>query len=327
MIITRTPVRISLGGGGTDLPAYYRKAGKGFLVAAAISKHIFIAVNRTFDDSIILKYSQLERVSEPRQAKHPLLRECMIATEVAAGVEISSMADIPAGTGLGSSGAFTVGVLKALHAYRHDIVSNDRIAARACEIEIERLGEPSGKQDPYIAAVGGLTAFEFHADESVAVIPVRLADSVRDRIEDNLVLFYTGMRRTASDVLAGEQSTPAAARTQLDDNLDAVRAVGYETMDALTTGDLGAFGDLLTRQWKLKLDRSPTEAHRRIDEWISRGVAAGATGGKLVGAGGGGFLLFYAPAKADLRAAMAELELPEVRFALDYHGATTIVSE
>ena len=325
MIITRTPMRISLGGGGTDLPSYYRKAGKGFLIAAAISKYIYIAVNRTFDDSILLKYSQLEHVERPERVKHPLLRECMVATDVTTSIEISSMADIPAGTGLGSSGAFTVGVRKALHAYRHEIVSNENIAARACEIEIGRLGEPSGKQDPYIAAIGGLTAFEFHADESVAVIPVPLAEPVRHRIEDNLVLFYTGIRRPASDVLAVEQSQGEAS-TKLDDNLDAVRAIGYETMDALTAGELGAFGDLLTRQWRLKLERSPTPTHRQMDEWITRGVAAGAVGGKLVGAGGGGFLLFYAEAKADLRDAMAELGLPEVRFALDYLGATTVIS-
>jgi D-glycero-alpha-D-manno-heptose-7-phosphate kinase len=326
MIITRTPMRISLGGGGTDLPSYYRKAGKGFLIAAAISKYVYIAVNRTFDDSILLKYSHLEHVEQPEHVKHPLLRECMLATDVTNSVEISAMADIPAGTGLGSSGAFTVGVLKALHAYRHEIESNESIAARACEIEIERLGEPSGKQDPYIAAIGGLTAFEFHADESVAVIPVPLVEPVRHRIEDNLVLFYTGIRRTASDALALEQSTAGASSSKLDENLDAVRAIGYETMDALTAGDLGAFGDLLTRQWRLKLERSPTPTHRQIDEWITRGVAAGAAGGKLVGAGGGGFLLFYAEAKPHLRDAMAELGLPEVRFALDYHGATTVIS-
>jgi len=319
-------MRISLGGGGTDLPAYYRKAGKGFLIAAAISKYIYIAVNRTFDDSIILKYSQLERIRDPRQARHPLLRECLVATGVNASIEISSMADIPAGTGLGSSGAFTVGVLKALHAHRHEIESNERIAARACEIEIERLGEPTGKQDPYIAAVGGLTAFEFHADESVAVIPVPLAEAVRHRIEDNLVLFYTGIRRPASEVLAREQSSTAESSAKLEANLDAVRAIGYETMDALTAGELGTFGELLTRQWKLKLDRSPSDTHQRIDGWITRGVGAGAAGGKLVGAGGGGFLLFYAEAKEDLRDAMAELGLPEVRFAVDYHGATTVVS-
>jgi D-glycero-alpha-D-manno-heptose-7-phosphate kinase len=326
MIITRTPLRVSLGGGGTDLPAYYRKAGKGFLIAAAISKYVYIAVNQNFDDDILLKYSQVERIEHPQNAEHPLLRECMLTTGVTSSVEISSMADIPAGTGLGSSGAFTVGVLKALLAYRHAIEANERLAERACQIEIERLGEPIGKQDQYIAAIGGLTAFEFHADESVAVIPVPLAEGVRHRVEDNLVLFYTGVRRPASEVLATEKSSGQLSPSKLDDNLDAVRALGYETMDALTSGDLAAFGELLTRQWQLKLDRSPNAIHQRIDEWIQRGVAAGAAGGKLVGAGGGGFLMFYAEAKADLRNAMSELGLPEVRFALDYHGSTTVIS-
>lgn len=326
MIITRTPLRISLGGGGTDLPAYYRKAGKGFLIAAAISKYVYIAVNQNFDKDILLKYSHVERIERPEDAEHPLLRECLLATSVRGAVEISSMADIPAGTGLGSSGAFTVGVLKALHAYKHEIEPNERIAARACEIEIDRLGEPIGKQDQYISAIGGLTAFEFQADESVAVIPVPLAETTRHRVEDNLLLFYTGVRRPASEVLAHEQATGRLAPTKLDDNLDAVRAIGYDTMDALTAGDVATFGALLTQQWRLKLDRSPTEVHKRVDEWIRVGKDAGAAGGKLVGAGGGGFLLFYAEAKADLRDAMQEAGLPEVRFALDYHGTTTVVA-
>jgi len=236
------------------------------------------------------------------------------------------MADIPAGTGLGSSGAFTVGVLKALHAFKHEIVPNEQIAERACEIEIERLQQSIGKQDQYIAAIGGLTAFEFHADERVEVIPITLAEPVRHRIEDNLLLFFTGVRRPASEVLALEQSGANGSVDKLESNLDAVRAIGYETMDALTRGDLAEFGDLLTRQWNLKLDRSPTEIHRTVDGWIRDGIAAGAMGGKLVGAGGGGFLLFYAEEKADLRAAMNKLELPEVRFGIDYLGTTTVVA-
>jgi D-glycero-alpha-D-manno-heptose-7-phosphate kinase len=236
------------------------------------------------------------------------------------------MADIPAGTGLGSSGAFTVGVLKALHAFKHEIVPNEQIAARACEIEIERLKEPIGKQDQYIAAVGGLTAFEFRADERVEVIPIALDESVRHRIEDNLLLFFTGVRRPASEVLAHEQSGTGRSPAKLDENLDAVRAIGHESLEALTKGDLAAFGELLSRQWRLKFDRSPTDIHQTVDGWIRCGITAGAAGGKLVGAGGGGFLLFYAEDKAALRAAMHELGLPEVRFAIDYHGTTTVVS-
>ncbi len=326
MIITRTPLRISLGGGGTDVPSYYRKAGSGFLIAAAITKYVYIAVNQNFDDKILLKYSQVERVNSPDEVVHPLLRECLREVNVNSTVEISSMADIPAGTGLGSSGAFTVGVLKALHAYKLETVPNAKIAARACEIEIERLQQAIGKQDQYIAAIGGLTAFEFHADERVDVIPIPLDEAVRHRIEDNLLLFFTGVRRPASEILAIEQASASASKIKLDENLDAVRAIGHETMDTLSRGDLVGFGELLTRQWQLKFERSPTEVHQTVDEWIRAGIDAGAGGGKLVGAGGGGFLLFYAEEKAGLRAAMSDLGLPEVRFGIDYLGSTTVIA-
>ena len=326
MIITRTPLRISLGGGGTDVPGYYRKSGSGFLVAAAITKYVYIAVNENFDDDILLKYSLVERVARPQDIAHPLLRECLLEAQLSSAIEISSMADIPAGTGLGSSGAFTVGVLKALHAFKHEIMPNEQIAARACEIEIERLGQSIGKQDQYIAAVGGVTAFEFGADEHVRITPVALDEEVRHRIEDNLLLFFTGVRRPAAEVLTLEQSGSAESRELLDRNLDAVRAIGYETMDALTRGDLDAFGELLTSQWKLKFERSPTDIHQTVDGWIRAGIAAGGAGGKLVGAGGGGFLLFYAEEKAGLRAAMQDLGLPEVRFGIDYQGSTTVIA-
>lgn len=202
MIITRTPLRISLGGGGTDLPAYYRSEGSGFLVAAAISKYVYIAVNQNFDDDILLKYSQVERVLAADDVAHPLLREALLMTGVGSGIEVSAMADIPAGTGLGSSGAFTVGVLHTLWAYRREEVSNDELARQACVIEIDRLKDPIGKQDQYISAVGGLQAFEFHADERVDVIPLRVSDLTHDRLEENLLLFFTGLRRSAAEVLA-----------------------------------------------------------------------------------------------------------------------------
>jgi D-glycero-alpha-D-manno-heptose-7-phosphate kinase len=324
MIITRTPLRISLGGGGTDLPSYYRQAGSGFLIAAAITKYVFIAVNHNFDDDILLKYSQVERVADPSDVKHPILREALLCTGVKAGVEVSSMADIPAGTGLGSSGAFTVGVLKALWAHRRTTVSNRELARQACAIEIDRLHEPVGKQDQYIAAVGGITAFEFHADERVDVIPLDLDPLTLDRLDDNMLLFYTGMRRSASAALVDERRTPAGALLDISDNLDAVKAMGRETRRVLEAGDVDAFAALLTDQWDLKLARASNDTHRRIDAWIRAGLDAGALGGKLIGAGGGGFLLFYADSKADLRAAMAEQGLEEVRFSIDYEGAAIV---
>lgn len=324
MIITRTPLRISLGGGGTDLPSYYRHNDGGFLIAAAITRYIYIAVNPNFEPDLLLKYSQVERVPHAREAAHPLLREALLYAGLPTGIEISSMADIPAGTGLGSSGAFTVGVLRALGAHKREFLrSRLDLAELACHIEIDRLGEPVGKQDQYIAAVGGLTAFEFRPDDSVETVPVPLDDIVRARLEENLLLFYTGVRRSASEELTAlDQAAPDG---DVAKNLDAVKQLGRETYDALTAGDLDAFGYLLTRQWELKYERSPTPIHEQVDNWVRSGLAAGATGGKLVGAGGGGFVLFYAEAKADLRATMARFGLPEVTFGLDYRGSTVIV--
>ena len=323
MIITRTPLRISLGGGGTDLPAYYRSEGSGFLVAAAISKYVYIAVNQNFDDDILLKDSQVERVLVANDVTHPLLREALLMTGVGSGVEVSAMADIPAGTGLGSSGAFTVGVLRALWAYRREEVSNDELARQACVIEIDRLKDPVGKQDQYIAAVGGLQAFEFHADERVDVIPLRLSDLTHDRIEENLLLFFTGLRRSAAEVLAQDQRE-ADRGTDLRSSLNDARRIGLEARAALESDDLDGFAETLTAQWKVKLDRQPSPVHRQVDSWIQMGLQSGAVGGKLIGAGGGGFLLFYAENKAELRTRMAEVGLPEVRFGIDYGGSTTI---
>lgn len=323
MIITRTPLRISLGGGGTDLPAYYRGEQSGFLIAAAISKYVYIAVNENFDDDILLKYSQIERVGAVDDVQHPILREALRATGTSSRVELSSMADIPTGTGLGSSGSFTVGVLRALWSFQHEAVASLELARQACEIEIERLGEPVGKQDQYIAAVGGITGFEFHGDDRVGVVPIELTIPTRHRVEENLLLFYTGVRRSASEVLAEERDR-ASGSDELAANLDEVRRLGWETKAALEAGDPHAFGELLTAQWKMKLARQSTPTHHKIDDWIRRGIEAGAVGGKLVGAGGGGFLLFYAEAKADLRSLMAQLGLEEIRFAVDYEGSATI---
>lgn len=325
MIITRTPLRISLGGGGTDLPSYYRKNGHGFLIAAAITKYVYIAVNQNFDDDLLLKYSEVERAKSVDEVRHPLLRECLRATDISKRIEISSMADVPAGTGLGSSGSFAVGVLKALYLYSHRTPSAESLAAQACEIEINRLGEPIGKQDQYIAAVGGVSAFTFRDDESVEVERLAMTDITRSQLEDNLLLFYTGVKRSASAALASEGSINLTPRKQID-NLSKTRAIGYETRDILLSGDMTAFGQILTNQWKLKYQRQPSALHDEIDSWIQSGIAAGAQGGKLVGAGGGGFLLFYADRKTDLRRAMAEIGLPEISFGVDYEGSSVTIA-
>ena len=325
MIITRTPLRISLGGGGTDLPSYYRKNGHGFLIAAAITKYVYIAVNQNFDDDLLLKYSEVERAKSVDEVRHPLLRECLRATDISKRIEISSMADVPAGTGLGSSGSFAVGVLKALHLYSHRTPSAESLAAQACEIEINRLGEPIGKQDQYIAAVGGVSTFTFRDDESVEVERLAMSAITRSQLEDNLLLFYTGVKRSASASLASEGSVNSAPRKQVD-NLSETRAIGYETRDILSNGDMTAFGQILTGQWSLKYQRQPSALHDEIDSWIQSGITAGAQGGKLVGAGGGGFLLFYADRKIDLRRAMAEIGLPEISFGVDYEGSSVTIA-
>jgi D-glycero-alpha-D-manno-heptose-7-phosphate kinase len=236
------------------------------------------------------------------------------------------MADIPAGTGLGSSGAFTVGTLRALYAFQRRFVSQLEIAESACRIEIERLNEPVGKQDQYIAAVGGVTAFEFRPDDTVEVARVPLTADVRERLEEDLLLFYTGIRRSAGRALSDQDTRSRADDEDVRRNLDAVRGLGRESTDALVSGDLDTFGKLLSAQWLLKLERSPSEVHRTVDGWIRRAIEAGAIGGKLVGAGEGGFLLLYAHTKARVRQAMRELGLEEVRFQFDYEGSATIVS-
>lgn len=325
MIITRTPLRISLGGGGTDLPDFYRDHGGGFLVAAAISKYVYVAAHDNFEPEILLKYSKAERVASLEDIEHPILREALRLTGIERGIEISSMADIPAGTGLGSSGSFAVGVLNALRTYQRRPLPAAHLAEEACHLEIDVLGEHVGKQDQYAAAIGGVTAFTFAADGAVTVEAVELPDEARWQFEENLLLFYTGVRRSASAELSA-QTGEAASSVSWADNLRQVRDIGYESRDALQRGAMADFAQLMTRQWKLKHERSPSALHDQVDGWITAGLGAGALGGKLVGAGGGGFLLFYADHKVQLRAAMAELGLAEVRFAFDYEGTKVITS-
>jgi D-glycero-alpha-D-manno-heptose-7-phosphate kinase len=234
------------------------------------------------------------------------------------------MADIPAGTGLGSSGAFAVGVLNALHAHLRLPVTNERLAELACALEIDRLREPVGKQDQYATAIGGVTAFRYNTDDSVDILRVAMSDETRSRFEENLLLFYTGVRRSASDEIRDQLTGATRTGETVEENLARVRHLGHESHEALEAGDLHGFARLMTEQWRAKLRRSPSDLHHQVDGWIEKGIAAGAAGGKLVGAGGGGFLLFYAESKADLRMAMAALGLVEVRFAFDDDGTKIV---
>lgn len=324
MIISRTPLRVSLGGGGTDLPSYYQNNSGGFLIAAAIDKHIYISIHDNFSKNLLLKYSQIEDVPSLEQVTHPIFRESLRMVGISGGIEISSMADIPAGTGLGSSGTFTVGLLKGLTAYAKQIHTNFEIAAKACQIEIEILNEPVGKQDQYIAAIGGLTAFEFSKDGTVQAASVRMERFAMNDLEENLLLFYTGIRRPASEELSALDKSISTNISKIRNNLNAIKKNGYETLAILESNKLDIFGLQLTSQWKLKLERSPSEIHKKVDEQIKLGIDAGAVGGKLIGAGGGGFLMFYAEQKASLRRLMNEMGLKEIPFKFDFFGSQII---
>jgi len=324
MIITRSPLRVSLGGGGTDLASYYREFG-GFLVAAAIDKYVYITHHRTFQREIIIKYSKLERVTDVDQIEHPIVREALKLTGVVdPQIELTSMADIPGGTGLGSSGSFTTALLKALHAYRKHPISPAELAEEACAIEIDRLGEPIGKQDQYIAAVGGITAFTFHRDGRVEYHPAKISEETLFNLEDNLLLFFTGYSRSASSILKDQNDRSKQNDKEMLENLHFTKEIGRKSLEALEGGNLEDFALLMDVHWRQKKARSSGMSNTQIDDWYDYAMANGALGGKLIGAGGGGFLMFYAGDKRKLRRAMREKGLQEVRFRFDFEGSKVV---
>jgi D-glycero-alpha-D-manno-heptose-7-phosphate kinase len=325
MIITRSPLRISLGGGGTDLPSYYREHG-GLLLAAAIDRYVYLTLHQTFVDECIIKYSQMERVTSVDDIRHPIIREALRLTGTpCASLEISSMSDIPAGSGLGSSGSFTTALLGALHAYNREIVTKARLAEEACHIELDVLGEPIGKQDQYIAAYGGITKFVFHPDDSVTVEPVRIAAEDRENLQDNLILFFTGYTRSASQILSDQDKKTKQNDRAMIDNLHRVKQLGADSLTALESGDLHAFAAIMHEHWENKRKRGEmSNAH--IDDWYQLARKNGALGGKLIGAGGGGFLMFYTEEKTRLRRAMRDAGLTEVRINFDTAGTSVLIS-
>jgi D-glycero-alpha-D-manno-heptose-7-phosphate kinase len=320
MIIARAPLRISLGGGGTDLPSYYREHG-GFLIAAAIDKYVYINIHRRFVDGFLLKYSQLEEAETIEQIKHPIIREALKLTGVQErNLEITSMADIPAGTGLGSSGSFTTALLKAFHALRKNLVHPAELAEQACQIEIEKLGEPIGKQDQYISAFGGITCFKFMPDGRVEAWPLKISEETLFNLEDNLLLFFTGYSRSASKILKEQDDKSKKSEKAIIDNLHFVKDLGKQSQLALEKGNLNEFARLMDVHWQRKKERSESMSNHQINQCYDCAMANGALGGKLIGAGGGGFLMFYAEDKARLRHAMREKGLTEVRFRFDFEG-------
>ena len=320
MIITRSPLRISLGGGGTDLPSYYRDHG-GFLIAAAIDKYVYINIHRRFVEGFLLKYSRLEECATVEDIRHPIIREALKLAEVRErNLEITSMADIPAGTGLGSSGSFTTALLKALHALNKSLVHPAELAEQACEIELDRLGEPIGKQDQYIAALGGITCFEFLPDGRVSAWPLKISEETLFNLEDNLLLFFTGYSRLASTILKEQDDKSKNSDTAMVENLHFIKKLGQQSQSALERGNLEEFARLMDVHWQCKKERSAAMSNKRINDWYDCAMANGALGGKVIGAGGGGFLMFYASNKARLRHALRAQGLTEVRFRFEFEG-------
>lgn len=326
MIIARSPLRITLGGGGTDLPSYYRNY-EGFLVSAAIDKYVYVNVMRPFTEGIYLKYSQLEQLEQIAEVKHPIIREALqMMGFKTPQVEITTLADIPAGTGLGSSGSFTTALLKALYTHRKRHLHQEELAELACQIEIDRLGEPIGKQDQYIAAVGGVTCFTFHKDDKVTAQPLGISMDTMFDLEDNLLLFFTGFSRSASGILKDQKVKSQQNDADMLNNLHYVKDLGYRSRDALVNGNSQLFGELMHEHWEHKKRRSGGMSNPKIDEWYELGMKNGAVGGKLVGAGGGGFLMFMARDRNKLRHAMAHAGLEEVRFKFDFEGTKVVMS-
>lgn len=325
MIITRSPLRISLGGGGTDLASYYR-AHEGFLIAAALDKYVYITMSQPFDPGIYLKYSEIEHVDSVEKIAHPIIREVAkdyFGTDPQ--VEITSIADVPSGTGLGSSGSFTTALIKAACLFNRHNISPQELAERACDIEINRLGEPIGKQDQYIAAFGGLTCFTFHKDDTVSVAPLILSADTRHALDERLLLFFTGFKRKAGAILEDQKAKSQNNDADMINNLHFIKSIGLECKKAIESGKPADFGALMHDHWEHKRRRSASISNDSIQEWYELGRRNGAIGGKLVGAGGGGFLMFYAERPTVLRAAMAQAGLQEMRFTFDFEGTRGIM--
>ncbi len=320
MIFSRAPLRIPLGGGGTDLPSYYREHG-GFLVSGAIDKYVYMLTHTVFQRRYRMKYSALEEVDEICQIRHPILRETLQRHWCGEPVEIASVADVPAGTGMGSSGAYTVCLLKGLVRARHSSISPADLAEAACEIEMDVLGEPVGKQDPYVAAHGGMCAYTFHPDGRVEIEPLELELPVLRQLRDQLLLFYTGEARSASRMLADQDARTRSGDPAMIENLHRTKELGHRIRRLLEEGELEGYAELMHEHWMRKRLRSPGMANEHIDNLYALARRSGAIGGKLVGAGGGGFLLMYTLRPEDTRQAMAAAHAPELAFEFEFGGA------
>jgi D-glycero-alpha-D-manno-heptose-7-phosphate kinase len=325
MIIVRSPLRISLGGGGTDLPSFY-KEHEGQLIAGAIDKYVYVSIIKPFAKGIYLKYSSHETVDDPNDIKHPIIKEFLTMQDLKnPQIEITTLADIPGGTGLGSSGSFTTALIKAFAGFNNKSSSPNEIAELACEIEIEKLNEPIGKQDQYIAAFGGISEFIFHKDDTVTVNPLSISDTTLSNLNENLLLFFTGFSRRAGSILSDQKERTQANSKEMIANLIKTKELGQKFKQYLISGDLESYAGLMDEHMQIKMNRSEGMSNNEINHYYSEGLKNGAIGGKLVGAGGGGFLMFFSNDRQKLRHKMHQLGLQEVLFNFDFDGTKTIM--
>lgn len=322
MIVSKTPLRMSFVGGGSDLPAFYKEE-EGAVLSTSIDKYMYICVNKKYDGRIRINYTRTEEVDHRTQVEHPLVREALELVGIDAGIEIASMADIPSkGSGLGSSSTFTVGLLNALYAYRSQYASKEKLAQQACEIEIQRCGEPIGKQDQYAASYGGMNLIRFHADGNVSVDPVVCKPALLQEMEDSTLVFFTGRTRSASAVLASQSA--AMKKSDSRELMRQMVRLAFDMKKQLESGTLEHLGDLLDENWRLKIQLTAGISDPQINDWYATGMSHGALGGKLLGAGNGGFMMFFAPPDrhAQICKAMSELQL--VKFRFDRTGAQIV---
>jgi len=328
MILTRAPLRISLGGGGTDLPSYYSRYG-GFILSGAIDKYVYIYTNRpAADDLLRIKYSRYEKVSRLDEIQHDLVRPALKLLNLNTSLEIVSMADVPAGTGLGSSGSYLVALLTALSAFKREQMPTQVLAEQACHIEMNLANHPVGKHDHYLAAFGGITSLDIDPDGTVHVSPLSISRSTMEELRNCILLFYTGIIRRSRDILQDQEVDTQRGDTAVVKSLHRTKELGYWIKEALEKGDPERFGLLLDEHWQNKKRRSGKISHPEIDRWYGIAKENGALGGKIMGAGGGGFFMFYCPNnhKAQLRQAMAAVGLREMPFDFDFEGAKVLVN-
>lgn len=328
MILTRSPLRLTLGGGGTDLPSYYRKHG-GFVVGAALDKYVYIYINRpAADDLLRVKYSKYEEVSRPEDIQHDLVRHALLLLDIRKNLEIASMAEVPAGTGLGSSASYLVGVLIGLYELKRERIPIQALAEFACHVEMDLAGHPVGKQDHYLATFGGITCLEIDTDGKVRVSPLNISQTTAKDLRRRVLLFFTGMTRKADAILADQSAQTERGDAAVIDSLHRTKELGYRSKEALERSELDVFGALLHEHWENKKKRSGQISDPRIDKWYALARDKGALGGKVIGAGGGGFLMVYAPTerREAVRTALVAEGLHEMPYNFDFEGAKVLVN-